>query len=333
MADGPRVGDQSTGRPALSARPPMARRPIEDLRFVVVGAYVADCIISTPRLPVWGEEYEARSIRTSPGGKALNQAVALARLGAHVTAVGVVGDDGVGHDVLAALAREGIDASGVQRRENVATTVCLVLVSDTGENSIVWHIDDAVAVTPGTVRGAASAIERADAVLINFEAPAESIREAICRASRGGARVIVQPAPLLADPATAVSLPWDQVDVLVPNEAEARALLSPGRGDDLAADRLAGELSVELGVSTVVVTLGASGCVAHVAAVSRHYPAHDIVAVDTTGAGDAFAANFAAHLAAGACEADAVHAGQAAGALAVQGSGGHESMPAAPPLR
>jgi hypothetical protein len=61
----------------------MARRPIEDLRFVVVGAYVADCIVRTPRMPVWGEEYEARSI---------------------------------GHDVLAALAREGIDASGVQRR-------------------------------------------------------------------------------------------------------------------------------------------------------------------------------------------------------------------------
>jgi ribokinase len=85
---------------------------VEDLRFVVVGAYVADCIIRTARLPAWGEEYEARSIRMTPGGKALNQAVALARLGAQVTAVGVVGDDGTGQDVLAALAREGVEASG-----------------------------------------------------------------------------------------------------------------------------------------------------------------------------------------------------------------------------
>ena len=72
------------------------RRPIEELRFVVVGAYVADCFVNVPRLPAWGQEYEARSIRTSPGGKALNQAVALARLGAQVTAVGAVGDDGLG---------------------------------------------------------------------------------------------------------------------------------------------------------------------------------------------------------------------------------------------
>jgi ribokinase len=206
-------------------------------------------------------------------------------------------------------------------------------VSDAGENSIVWHIDDAVALTPATVSAAASAIERAHAALITFEAPAETIREAICRASRGAASVMVQPAPPLADSAAAASLPWDLVDVLVSNEAEARALLPPGRGDGLVAGGLAGELSAELGLSAVVVTLGASGCVAHVAGDSRHYPAHQIAAIDTTGAGDAFAASFAAHLAAGASEADAVHAGQAAAAVAVQRSGSHESMPTLPSVR
>lgn len=68
------------------------------MRFVVAGGHVTDCFVRTPRLPVWGSEYEVRSVRTSAGGKALNQAVALARLGAHVTAVGVVGDDGCGPD-------------------------------------------------------------------------------------------------------------------------------------------------------------------------------------------------------------------------------------------
>ena len=73
-------------------RTSLAIARIAELRFVVVGAYVADCFVNTARLPAWGQEYEARSIRTSPGGKALNQAVALARLGAQVTAVGAVGD-------------------------------------------------------------------------------------------------------------------------------------------------------------------------------------------------------------------------------------------------
>jgi ribokinase len=309
---------------------PSGRRSIDDLLFVVVGAYVTDCIVRTTRLPVWGEEHEARSVRTSPGGKALNQAVALARLGAQVAAVGVVGDDGVGRDILNALAREGIDACGVQCREDVATAVCICLVSDTGENSIVWHIDDDVAVTPGTVQGAAAAIERADTVLMTFEAPAESIRETICSAARGGAQVVVQPAPPLADPAAAVSLPWNRVDVLVPNEAEARALLATSQKGDLPADQLAGALSAELGVSTVVVTLGASGCVAHAAGVSTRYAAHEVATADTTGAGDAFAATFAAKLTAGAPVAEAVNEAQAAAAWAIQREGGHESMPAAP---
>ncbi len=52
-------------------------RALNELRFVVIGAYVMDCFVAAPRLPVWGEEYEARSIRISPGGKALNRAVAL----------------------------------------------------------------------------------------------------------------------------------------------------------------------------------------------------------------------------------------------------------------
>jgi bifunctional ADP-heptose synthase (sugar kinase/adenylyltransferase) len=73
------------------AEGPSDSRSLAELRFAVVGTYVADCFVNTARLPAWGHEYEARSIRTTPGGKALNQAVALARLGAQVAAVGVVG--------------------------------------------------------------------------------------------------------------------------------------------------------------------------------------------------------------------------------------------------
>ena len=43
----------------------------------------------------------------------------------------------------------------------------------------------------------------------------------------------MQPAPLLADPAAAVSLPWDQIDVLVPSEIEAHALLNGGEAHDV----------------------------------------------------------------------------------------------------
>ncbi len=254
------------------------------VRFVVIGAYVTDCFVRTPRLPVWGSEYEVRSVRTSPGGKALNQAVALARLGAEITAVGIVGDDGCGNEILAALARDGIDISYIERRANVSTAVC--------------------------------------AVLVTFEMPPESIRSAIHTASDRGTRIVVQPAPALYDGDAARALPWDRVDVVVCNEAEARALMN----GDLAAGRLAEVLACQLGVPTVAVTLGGSGCVVCADGRSRHFSAPDVVP-DTTGAGDAFVATFAAQLSAGTAADDAVHAAQSAAAAAIQRPGGHESMP------
>jgi ribokinase len=298
---------------------------VSDLRFAVVGAYVADCLVRTPRIPGWGEEIQAHSIRTAPGGKALNQAVALARLGARVSAVGVVGDDGVGRDVLAALGREGIDTGCVERRAGVATPVCLVLVGDTGQNSIVWRIDEAAALTRETILGAAAALDSADAVLITFEAPAEVIREAIVQAGERGSLVIVQPAPPLADPVSARALPWELTDVVVCNEGEARALLASDGGD---TDGLAAALARQAGARAVVITLGAAGVVCWADGSSCRYPAHHAGAVlDTTGAGDAFAATLTARLAAGACLHDAVDAGQAAAAHAIQRAGGSDSMP------
>jgi ribokinase len=300
-------------------------RSVAKSRFVVVGAYVADCFVNTSRLPAWGHEYEARSIRTSPGGKALNQAVALARLGAQVTAVGAVGDDGVGRDVLGALRGERVDVSWIDVRDDVATSICLCFVGEHGESAITWHIDDDVAVRPETVRTAGPAFAGVDGVLVTFEVPVPSIQEAIDAGRRSGARVFVAPAPPLANPADAASLPWDQVDVLVPNENEARALLT---GDeDLPADQLAGALSRDLAVPTVVVTLGDAGCVLHAAHQTRHYPAHQVVAVDTTGAGDAFTATFAACLVSGVSEAEALDTAQSAAAWAVQRAGSHAAMP------
>ncbi len=303
-------------------------RPLEDLRFVVAGAYVLDCFVRTPRLPAWGSEHEVRSVRTSPGGKALNQAVALARLGVQVSAVGVVGGDGAGQDIIAALEREHIDAGGIERRAQAATAVCVCLVSDAGESSILWHIDDEVSVRPATIRAAEVAIGRADAVMVTFEMPISPVREAIRAGRDAGAVVIVQPAPVFHDRAVARTLPWDGVDVLVPNEAEARALLASPRAAEIPAGHLAGALALAYDVGTVVVTLGASGCVAHADGVSDRHPPHDTAVVDATGASDAFTATLAAQLVAGASAGDAVDAAQRAAALAIGAAGGHESMPA-----
>ena len=250
-------------------------RDINELRFVAIGAYVADCFVAAPRLPRWGEEYEVRSIRTSPGGKALNQAVALGRLGAHVSAIGAVGEDGLGRDIMSALTREGIETEFFITHEKAATSICICFVGDNGQTSFVWHIDKDVAVTPEIVQDAEPALRRADAVLATFEAPVPTIREVLKLAHRCDAQVFLQPAPPLANPSAAATLPWENVHVLVPNETEARAILE-GIGvkrQALREDDLADALASELGVPLVVVTLGETGCVSNSSGAARRWAA------------------------------------------------------------
>ena len=60
--------------------------------ILVVGSFMMDLIASTKRAPNSGETVIGLKFQTAPGGKGANQAVQCARLGAHVTMVGQVGD-------------------------------------------------------------------------------------------------------------------------------------------------------------------------------------------------------------------------------------------------
>jgi ribokinase len=249
-----------------------------------------------------------------------------------VAAIGVVGGDGLGRDVLTALTSSSIDVSNVQVRERAATSVCVCLVGNDGRTSFVWHIDEIVTVTKEAVRMAEGDIRRCDAVLITFELPLSAINETIRLAHSCGAKAFVNPAPPLAIPSNVASIPWDQVDVLVPNEGEAWAIFNDiGNADRKHADDPAQALSSELAVPTVVVTLGELGCVVHSAGETRRYPAHPATAVDTTGASDAFTATLAAYLIGGTAEEEAIQAASAAAAWTVGRPGGYESMPTRAP--
>ncbi len=301
-------------------------------RFFVVGAFVLDCLVSTRRLPRWGRDVRADAMRTVPGGKALNQAVTLARLGLPVTAVGAVGADGVGAAVRAALAGEGVDVSAMTAVPDVPTPVCVVHVRGDGEKAVVWRVPEALAVTEDQVHAAVAADGPVDAALVTFEF-AERAADLVTAAAKAATRVVVNPAPAPADPAVVGAVPWEQVDILVPNETEARALLAGRAAARGPAGRLAEAVAETLGVPTVCVTLGERGCVLRTGGATTVHPAVAARVIDTTGASDAFTAVLVARLVAGDDPATAVHHAQAAAALTVSRVGAYEALPTAGELR
>ena len=112
-------------------------------------------------------------------------------------------------------------------------------------------------------------------------------------------------------------------DPLVVNEHEAAFLL----GEDAQDPEESARRLLELGPSSAVVTLGAAGAVLATEGSARHFPAPEVKAVDTTGAGDAFVGALAAKLAEGTSLEEAVPYAVLAGAVAVTREGAQGSLP------
>jgi ribokinase len=313
----------------VTAEPAQVHQP----RFVVVGAYVADCLVRTNRLPNWDEEVRADSIRMAPGGKALNQAVVLARHGAYVTALGTIGNDAIGRQLLDTLEAEHIDTTAMPIRE-AATGICLVLSDDSARNAIVWRLSDELALTPDDIKAAEQAFHGADCVLITFEIPPATAAEAITAARRHGARVIVNPAPPPSHLLDLDTFPWADIDVLVPNESEARALLPPDHPARTGpAEQVPAAVAAQLAVSTVCVTLADRGCVLSHEGRTISLPATEARVVDTTGAGDTFLASLSYHWTRRAPVAQCVTRATSAAGATVSRTGAFDALPGRGELR
>ncbi len=102
----------------------------------VVGSINMDLVVQSDRLPGPGENVMGSAFRMIPGGKGANQAVAAARMGARTCLVGGVGLDTFGENLLANLADNAVDISGVKRDSSSTTGVALIVVDDGGENRI-----------------------------------------------------------------------------------------------------------------------------------------------------------------------------------------------------
>lgn len=292
-------------------------------RVAVVGSLNMDLVARVPRMPLPGETLAGQTFAQVPGGKGGNQAVAAARLGAHVSMLGRIGDDANGAVLRAGLEREGIDCCALAATPSIPTGVALILVDDDGRNSIVIVAGSNGALTPDDIAHHESVLAQADVVVCQLETPPATVMAALSAARRLGKTVILNPAPVTG-PLPAQWLPL--VDYLIPNEVEAATLtgLPIGSPQDAVA---AAQALLAQGVRNVLITLGSAGVVAAFGGDPIHIPAPRVAAVDTTAAGDTFIGAFAAQLAQGADTEAALRFAQRAAAISVTRAGAQPSIP------
>ena len=291
-------------------------------KVVVVGSLNMDLVTRASRLPRAGETLIGQTFTTVPGGKGANQAVASARLGADVSMIGCVGADAYGIQLRDALLVEGIDCRAVSTVEG-SSGVALIVVDDTSQNAIVIVAGSNGELTPASLQAFDTVLQAAKVIVCQLEVPMATVGYALKRGRELGKTVILNPAPASAP----LPAEWyASIDYLIPNESEAGAL-SGVTVDSLDSARLAATRLIQAGAGKVIITLGPQGVLFSDGLVFEHLVAPKVKAVDTTAAGDTFVGGFAAALANGESEAEAIRFGQVAAALSVTRAGAQPSIP------
>ena len=286
--------------------------------ILVLGSVNRDLIVHAPRLPLPGETLRGQRFGSCLGGKGANQAVAAARLGARVMLAARVGQRELGSELVAQLAREGVDTRCEELAADETPGVALIVVgAQDGENQIV------------TVAGSNGSLPLAQVALLPLaglkwlvaqqELPIDSVALAFERARAQGVRCLLNAAPFREDGARLLPL----VDLLVVNRLEAGALLDTASA---TPEQLAQALRAR-GPAAVLLSLGADGLVWADEQGLMHLPARRVQAVDTVGAGDTLVGALVTALAEGQGRDAALAFAQAAAALAVSRPGVQDAMP------
>jgi ribokinase len=283
-------------------------------RVAVVGDVMLDVVASLAGPVAPASDTPARIVQRG-GGAGANVAAWLARAGAAVTLIGRVGDDPAGRAIAEDLRADGVDVQvATDPARPTGTTV--VLVEPGGERSILPDAGANAGLEASPLPDDATHLHVAGYALLH-PGSRTGARAMMAAATARGIAVSVDPsssAPLIRAGAAAFFEWIGGTQLLLPNRDEAAALT--GMPDPKAAARTLTEHARE-----VVVKLGPQGALWTDGSEQVRVPAVDVQVVDTTGAGDAFAAGLLAARLAGAGPADALGAGCALAAEAVGRSG------------
>ena len=284
------------------------------MKILNFGSCNIDYVYSVNHIVRMGETISSHSLETFPGGKGLNQSIAIARAGATVYHAGCVGYDG---DMLTDLLLEsGVDISNILR-VGCKNGHAIIQVSEKGDNSIFLYAGSNKMVTTDFVDAVLAHFEEGDLLLLQNEI--SNVPYIIEKAYQKKMKIIFNPSPFQDE---IKQLDFGMLSYVILNEVEAGEI--SGCDDPESALVYFREAYPDL---KVILTLGEKGSIYIDCEQRIRQEAYVIDVVDTTAAGDTFTGYFVASLSSGKSYADALKFASAAAALAVSKNGAAPSSP------
>lgn len=289
------------------------------MKALVFGSLNIDYMYAVDHIVEKGETLDSASLTALPGGKGLNQAVALSKAGLDTAMAGLIGEDG-------AMLKKMLQNSGVNteyvRTLQETTGHAIIQVAAGGANSIVLYGGTNRMVTEGFIDEVLAGFKEGDLILLQNEI--NKVDVIIEKAAAKGLKVALNPSPM-NDALGAADLA--KVDLLILNEIEGAQITGGSAADPR---EILAALRPLCPRADLMLTLGKQGSV--FLACGREnmicQEAVDVLPViDTTGAGDTFTGYFLAGWMAGEDTATVMKRASTASGIAVGRKGAAASIP------
>ena len=261
-----------------------------------------------------GETILAKSLSFFPGGKGLNQTIALARAGANVYHVGCIGrDGGILKDTLV---ENQVPLTYVKELDSDGGHTALQ-VSESGQNAIIVYSGTNHMLTENFVDEVMQTVEPGDYVLMQNEI--NLVPYIIRKAKEAGAQVALNPSPITKE---LMSYPLEMVDLFIVNEIEGEAVTG-----EKEPQKILTAFREKYPHAKIVLTLGSEGSCYQDETTFAMQEIYKNTVVDTTGAGDTYCGYLLTCLMEGVPVKEALHMATAASSIAVSRQGAAPSIP------
>jgi ribokinase len=285
-------------------RPPMATPDHERLAegeraALVIGAAAYDYSFNLKDMPTRNTSVQAGAFAERPGGKGLNQAIGLARLGAKVRLISALGSDEPGKEILEFLRTERVDTDYLETRPDSKSPRTVVFALEDGSYSYTaWKNQHQILIRDTFLRGPEfqSVIETASVVLLTLEPPRDTVATVLDVISRSKRCPLIVTASPPIDGRRLSGKELRLIDYLIANEWELRCMVEDP-GGTLSVQGIVDRLLLA-GVRTICVT-GPNQCRIYGVPDDFVQPPHaTVVMADQSASKDAFAAALASRIAA-----------------------------------
>lgn len=284
------------------------------MKILNFGSCNIDYVYSLDHIVEPGETETTYKMEIFPGGKGLNQSIALAKAGAEVYHAGCIGKDG---SMLKDMLKESnVDVSYLKTVDQ-KNGHAVIQVTKAGENSIFLHPGSNEMIEKEYIDYVLEKFEAGDIVLLQNEI--NNVDYIIEKAYEKKMCIILNPSPIND---MIRNIDFTKLSYIILNEVEAIAISNVDSWEESLS-----YIKNKYPNLKVMLTLGSNGCIYTDSLCEFYQPSFKVDAVDTTAAGDTFTGYFVAELSKGTDYQKILKIASAASAISVSRKGAAPSIP------